>query len=40
MIAVRWMVAWLSERGLGVFGWWRLVAAVAVAALVLTGHLR
>jgi undecaprenyl-diphosphatase len=39
VLAVRWMVAWLAHRGLGIFGWWRVLAAAAVATLVLTGHL-
>jgi undecaprenyl-diphosphatase len=39
LVAVRWMIDWLSRRGLGVFGWWRLGAAVVVAALLLTGVL-
>jgi undecaprenyl-diphosphatase len=38
-LAVRWMVAWLSRRGLGVFGWWRLVAAAVVSALLLSERL-
>jgi undecaprenyl-diphosphatase len=38
VLAVRWMVAWLSQRGLGVFAWWRLGAAALVAALLLTGR--
>lgn len=39
VLAVKWMVAWLKERGLAVFGWWRLVAAAAVSVLVLGGWL-
>ena len=39
VLAVKWMVAWLSERGLAVFGWWRLAAAGVVVALILTGRL-
>lgn len=39
VLAVRWMVSWISRRGLGVFGWWRLAAAAAVAVLVLTGRM-
>jgi undecaprenyl-diphosphatase len=38
-LAVRWMVAWLSRRGLGIFGWWRLIAAAVVSALLLTERL-
>lgn len=39
VLAVKWMVAWLAERGLGIFGWWRLSAAALVTVLVLTGHM-
>jgi undecaprenyl-diphosphatase len=39
IIAVRWMVAWLNRRGLGVFGWWRLFAATIVVALLLSERL-
>ena len=37
VISVRFMVAWLSRRGLGIFGWWRLAIAAATSALVLAG---
>jgi undecaprenyl-diphosphatase len=39
VLAVKWMVAWLAERGLGIFGYWRLSAALLVTVLVLTGHM-
>jgi len=39
VISIRFMVSWLSRRGLGVFGWWRLIAAAAVGELLLTGRL-
>jgi len=35
VLAVRWMVNWLNQRGLGVFGWWRLIAALLVAVWLL-----
>lgn len=39
VLAVRWMVAWLNERGLGIFGWWRLGAAGVVMGMIWTGRL-
>jgi len=36
-LAVRFLVYWLTHRGLGLFGWWRLGAAALVAALLLFG---
>jgi undecaprenyl-diphosphatase len=35
VLSVRWMVDWLNRRGLGVFGWWRLIAAALVAIWLL-----
>lgn len=39
LLAVKWMVAWLNERGLSIFGWWRLTAAGTVVGMILTGRL-
>lgn len=39
VVSVKWMIAWLSHRGLGIFGWWRLTAASLVAVLLLTNVL-
>lgn len=34
VIAVRWMVAWLNERGFEIFGWYRLaIGAIAFGAI-------
>lgn len=40
ILAVKWMVNWLTHRGLAIFGWWRLIAAAVVAALLLSGWLQ
>lgn len=36
--SVKWMVGWLNTRGLAIFGYWRLAAALLVAALVWSGR--
>ncbi|MDB4930961.1 MAG: Undecaprenyl-diphosphatase [Myxococcaceae bacterium] len=40
VLAVRWMLAWLRGHGLQVFGVYRVLLALVVAALLATGTLR
>ncbi len=39
VVSVKWMVAYLSRHNLNIFGYYRIVLAVAVAGLLLSGRL-
>jgi undecaprenyl-diphosphatase len=39
VLSVRWLVRWLTHRGLAVFGWWRLAVGALVATLLIFGVL-
>ncbi len=39
VLAVRWMIRWVSRSGLTIFAWWRLAAAVIVSLLLTLGRL-
>ena len=39
-LAVHWLVAWLANHGLGIFGWWRIGLSALLLAGILSGRLK
>ena len=39
MVAIRWMVGYLSRHGMAIFGYYRIILALVVGGLLFTGHM-
>ena len=37
MVAVKWMVAWLNDKGFEIFGWYRIAVGILALMLLATG---
>ena len=37
VVAVKWMVNWLNEKGFEIFGWYRLAIGILALILLATG---
>jgi undecaprenyl-diphosphatase len=35
--SVKFMISWLSQRGLALFGWYRIAAGIAAGVMILAG---
>ena len=40
VIAIKWMVAYLQQHSLSIFGWYRIVAATVTGSLILAGAMQ